>query len=96
MLVGPVLRDSWGSGEVRERRLGIKRASLEKAEENALKKSAQDKEEDKVGGGGEGGGIGRGRGGSVLFVCLSCLSGVFRFVDLFACLVFSLAGYLSA
>lgn len=38
MLVGPVDRNSWGDDEVRERRLGIKRASLEKAEAAAAKK----------------------------------------------------------
>lgn len=38
MLVGPVDRDSWGDDEVRERRLGIKRASLERAEAAAAKK----------------------------------------------------------
>lgn len=32
VLVGPVDRNSWGDQEVRERRLGIKRAALEKAE----------------------------------------------------------------
>ncbi|CAN0294297.1 unnamed protein product, partial [Ectocarpus fasciculatus] len=32
VLVGPVDRTSWGDQEVRERRFGIKRAALEKAE----------------------------------------------------------------
>lgn len=38
VLVGPVDRNSWGDDEVRERRLGIKRASLERAEAAAAKK----------------------------------------------------------
>lgn len=38
VLVGPVDRNSWGDHEVRERRLRIKRASLEKAEAAAAKK----------------------------------------------------------
>ena len=38
VLVGPVDRNTWGDDEVRERRLGIKRASLEKAEAAAAKK----------------------------------------------------------
>lgn len=38
MLVGPVDRHSWGDAEVRERRLGIKRAFLEKAEAAAAKR----------------------------------------------------------
>lgn len=32
VLVGPVDRNSWGDDEVRQRRLGIKRAALEKTE----------------------------------------------------------------
>eukprot|EP00752_Nemacystus_decipiens_P006311 g5691.t1 len=37
VLVGPVDKDSWGDDEVRERRLGIKRAALEKAEADSKK-----------------------------------------------------------
>lgn len=37
-MVGPVNRNSWGDDEVRERRLSIKRASLEKAEAVAAKR----------------------------------------------------------
>lgn len=47
VLVGPVDRDSWGDDEVRERRLGIKRALLEKAEA-AAEKEREDKDDDKV------------------------------------------------
>ncbi|CAM9659912.1 unnamed protein product, partial [Ectocarpus sp. 8 AP-2014] len=38
VLVGPVDRNSWGDLEVRERRLGIKRAALEKAEKEEEEK----------------------------------------------------------
>lgn len=37
VLAGPVDRDSWGDDEVRERRLGVKRAALDKAEAAAKK-----------------------------------------------------------
>lgn len=53
VLVGPVDRDSWGDDEVRERRLGIKRASLKKAESEAKAKKEKGKgeiKEEKVGG----------------------------------------------
>ncbi len=43
VLVGPVDRDSWGDDEVRERRLGIKRAALENAEAAAAKKDKEGK-----------------------------------------------------
>lgn len=41
VLVGPVDRNSWGDDEVRQRRLGIKRASLERAEAAAKKKKEE-------------------------------------------------------
>eukprot|EP00903_Cladosiphon_okamuranus_P017946 g16513.t1 len=45
VLVGPVDRGSWGDDEVRERRLGIKRAALEKAEA-ASKKEGKGNDDD--------------------------------------------------
>lgn len=51
MLVGPVDRNSWGDLEVRERRLAIKRAALEKAEkeeEEKRKNGGKGNDEDKV------------------------------------------------
>ena len=47
VLVGPVDKDSWGDDEVRERRLGIKRAALEKAEA-ASKKEGKGHDDDQV------------------------------------------------
>lgn len=47
VLVGPVDRDSWGDDEVRKRRLGIKRAALEKAEA-ASKKDDKGNDDEKV------------------------------------------------
>lgn len=41
VLVGPVDRDSWREDEVRGRRLGIKRAALEKAEAAAKKERGE-------------------------------------------------------
>ncbi|CAM9617791.1 unnamed protein product, partial [Ectocarpus fasciculatus] len=52
VLVGPVDRNSWGDLEVRERRLGIKRAALEKAEkeeEEKPKRGGKGNDEDKKG-----------------------------------------------
>lgn len=47
VLVGPVNRDSWGDDEVRERRLGIKRAALDNAEA-ASKKEGKGNDDEKV------------------------------------------------
>lgn len=37
VLVGPVDRNNWDHGDVRDRCLDLKRSMLEKAEENAMK-----------------------------------------------------------
>lgn len=62
-MVGPVEKESWGDDEVRERRLGIKRASLDKAEAKAEKEKAGKGDDDKVR-------KGKGRGGGVLMFYL--------------------------
>lgn len=46
VLVGPVDKDSWGDDEVTARRLGIKRAWLDKQEKAALKKEKEAKKDE--------------------------------------------------
>lgn len=45
VLVGPVDKDTWDDEEVAARRLGIKRAWLEKTETEALKKDGKEEED---------------------------------------------------